>query len=132
MLCVNQYPAQYIQNCRTRLDQQLAAYNALPQSPALAAFAPYFFNHLTLALEASFVHRTRSIEGKDGNPCNEVRMLAISILHNNGVLSADKTIKYSSSKSILKLEIGQPIQWTESSFRALAAAYFQELEKRFS
>ena len=50
------------------------------------------------------------MEGKDGNPLNEVRMMGNSILQNHGVLSADKTIKYNPAKSILKLQVGAEIK----------------------
>jgi hypothetical protein len=63
-------------------------------------------NNLTLVLDSYFVHRTRAIEGKDGNPLNEVRMLCNSILRSKGVLSADKTIKYEADTAVLKLRVG--------------------------
>ncbi len=43
-------------------------------------------------------------------------MICNSILQNHGVMSADKTIKYNPSKSILKLQIGEEIKLTESDF----------------
>ena len=43
-------------------------------------------------------------------------MLCNSILECGGVMSADKTIKFSPAKSILKLQIGDKIKLTESDF----------------
>ena len=100
MLAVATYPQDYVDRCRSRLEAQLVAYEQLVSSVASAeslrsAFEPLFFGNLTLALDACFVHRTRAIEGKDGNPLNEVRMICTSILRSDGVLCADKTVKYS-------------------------------------
>ena len=74
---------------------------------AVEAFEPRYFNNLTLVLDAYFMHRTRALEGKDGNPLNEVRMLCSSLLTNDGVLAADKTIKYNPETSVLKLRGGR-------------------------
>jgi hypothetical protein len=52
------------------------------------------------------VHRARGLEGKDGNPLNEVRMLCDSILQKDGVMTADKTIKFDPAKSVLRLQPG--------------------------
>ena len=56
------------------------------------AFERQLFNHMILALDHYFVHRSRTMEGKDGNPLNEVRMLCHAIMENEGRMSADKTI----------------------------------------
>lgn len=48
---------------------------------------------MVLALDQLFVHRARGIEGKDGNPLNEVRVLCTSIMANGGVLVKDSQIK---------------------------------------
>ena len=71
------------------------------------AFAPLFFGNLVVVLDGYFVHRTRAIEGKDGNPLNEVRMLCSSILGHDGVLAADGTIKYKPEASVLGLAVGK-------------------------
>ena len=113
MLAVTRYPRDYVTACRKRMDAQLAAYAALAKkgSEAEAArFEPLFFGHLVLALDACFVHRTRGLEGKDGNPLNEVRMLCTSLLQHDGVLAADKTIQYDPARSVLKLKVGVPIE----------------------
>src|SRR5262249_23516673 len=90
---------------------------------AVDAFGPLFFNGLVVVLDGCFVHRSRTIEGKDGNPLNEVRMLCNSILQHRGVLTADKTIKYNPSKSILKRQVGDEIKLTEADFVLLCTAF---------
>ena len=140
MLAVNSYPPDYIDGCRSRMEAQLTAYETLVSSAgskasavraAVESFEPLFFDNLTILLDTSFVHRTRAIEGKDGNPLNEVRMLSDSILVNAGVLLADKTIKYKPETSVLKLQIGEEIRLDAKRFRTLFEALFAEIRKRF-
>lgn len=52
-------------------------------------------------------------------------------LQNQGVMSADKTIKYNSAKSTLKLPIGDEIKLTESDFVLLSKAFFAEMKSKF-
>jgi hypothetical protein len=141
MLAVTAYPKDYIDDCRSAMETQLVAYTKLVGATkgssaalrsALAELEPHFFNNLVLVLEDYFVHRTRAMEGKDGNPLNEVRMLCHSILHDGAVLTADKQIKYKPEASVLKLEIGDRIQLDQDQFRRLFEAYFAELVTRFS
>ena len=89
------------------------------------------FKSLTLLLDYYFVHRTRAMEGKDGNPLNEVRMLCNSILSHESVLTADKSIKYKPETSVLKLSVGDPIQIDEDQFVTLSKAFFAEIGRRF-
>lgn len=144
MLSVNSYAQPYIDGCRSRMESQLAAYNALvaaaranqgPRSSAVAAavdsFEPQFFNHLVLVLDGYFAHRSRTLELKDGNPLNEVRMLCNSILQNGGVLAADKTIKFNPATSVSKVRVGDEIRLTETDFIRLFKAYFKEIEAKF-
>jgi hypothetical protein len=142
LLGVTTYPRDYVDHCRARIEAQLAAYDALVAAAgadgaanvqaAVASFDPHFFNNLTLVLDQSFVHRLRGVEGKDGNPLNEVRMLCTSILTNQGVLCADKTIKYKPEASVLKLRIGDEVRLSAAQFRELASAYFAEIQRKFT
>jgi hypothetical protein len=137
MLCRNSYSKDYIGECRSRMEAQLAAYRKLvtaagEKESAINAFEPLFFNNLVVALEGCFVHRSRTLEKKDGNPLNEVRMLADSILQHHGVLSADNTIKYDPARSVLKLKLGDEINLTESDFIALFRTFFSEIEAKFA
>src|SRR3954465_13676633 len=84
MLGRNAYERSYVEGCRAEVDRQVQAFRRMPASDAVAAFEPTFFNDLVLVLEMAFVHRLRTLEGKDGNPLNEVRLLAASLLENGG------------------------------------------------
>lgn len=136
MLCANSYTKEYVDACRSRLAAQIAAYKALvaaarahvtanePQlEAALEAFEPHSFNSMVRALDSHFVHRARAMEKKDGNPLNEVRMLASSIMNNDNVMSSDKTIKYDPAKSVLKYRIGDKIALNEADFTRLSGAF---------
>jgi hypothetical protein len=59
-------------------------------------------------------------------------MLCDSILEPNGVLTANKTIKYDPVKSASKLEIGDEIKLTLADFVRLQKAFFAEIEARFT
>jgi hypothetical protein len=142
MLCMNSYPKAYIDQCRSKMESQLAAHKGLVSAAgrkrdtavqsALASFEPLFFNNLVFVLDGSFVHRSRTLEGKDGNALNEVRMICSSLLQGGGVMTADKSIKFDPAKSILKLRIGDEIKLSEADFVVLSRAFFAELEARFS
>jgi len=125
MLCQNKYPEEYISRCETLLARQLQAYT--PQS---TEFEGLFFNNLVLVLEMCFVHRSRGQEGKDGNPLNEVRMLAASLLA-DGRFHVEKSIKYKPENSVLKLKPGDAVQLDLPAFEALATAYFAEIRRKF-
>ncbi len=145
MLCVNSYKKDYIEECRSSMESQLAAYKTLLTTArakagtgnaafnsAVASFEPLFFNNLVLVLDAFFVHRSRTLEGKDGNPLNEFRMICTSLLQNHGVMCTDKAIKYNPEKSVVKLKIGDEIRLTEPDFALLFRAFFAEIETKFT
>lgn len=144
MLAVSQYSQSYIDECRTKVNTQLAAYRNLASSSsdlstttegldlAIQSFAPVFFNNMTLVLDHYFLHRSRELEGKDGNPANEVRVICKSIMENNAVMMADKTIKMDPEKSVLHYKVGDEIRLSESDFVKLSGAFFTEIEKRYS
>jgi hypothetical protein len=107
MLATNSSPPEYVKHCRASVDDLLKAYRKLAAatkgSPAVANFAPQFFNHLVLALDEYFVHRLRAVEGKDGNPLNEVRVRASSVMLHDGILNVEKSIKLEPETSVLGL-----------------------------
>lgn len=98
---------------------------------AIEAFEPHFCNTMVLALDSYFVHRLRAMEMKDGNPLNEVRMLYNSMMNNNNMVCADKTIKYDPAKSVLKYQLGDEIKVKEADFICLSSAFFAEIEGKY-
>lgn len=141
MLARNTYDQDYIDQSRTRVAALVSAYEDLARAAAgangtvgsaLDSFEPEFFNNMVLVLDNLFVHRTRKIEGKDGNPANEVRVLCNSLTTNGGVVVADTTITLKPDTSVLGYDLGDEIKLGEDDFRRLADAYFAEIERRFA
>lgn len=128
------YSLDFIIACRKRAEKQLKLYDALAKKAGkeAEAFAPEFFNTMVLALDHYFMHRLRGKEGKDGNPLNEVRMLAASLLENDGVMTKDNTIKYDPGKSITGIALGQKIVINRKQFEALLDGFFDEIAAKFA
>lgn len=143
MLCANTYTQEYVDKCRSRIGEQVGAYQALLAASrnravdpsqldaAINQFELHFFNTLMLTLDSFFVHRARGLERKDGNPLNEVRMLCNSIMNNDGAMCADATIKLDPAKSVLKHRIGDKINLTEADFILLSSGFFSEIEAKY-
>jgi hypothetical protein len=58
---------------------------------------------MALVLDHYFCHRPRTLEKKDGDPLNEVRVLCNSLMSNDGIMVADKTIMFPNSALRSKL-----------------------------
>lgn len=135
MLSVNTYEPEYVAACRASVEKQISAYRdlaAVAPGPQLDAFAPLFFNNMILALDERFLHRSRNLELKDGNPLNEVRVVCQSIMANDAVLQADKTIRLKPDASVLGYAAGDQIRLDERDFTRLADAFFAEIECKYA
>lgn len=143
MLGVSKHTQKYLDECRSRVAEQVSAYQALVAAArnqaahgeselttAIGAFEPHFFNVMVLALDSYFVHRLRGMEMKDGNPLNEVRLSCNSMMNNNW-MGADKTIKYDPTKSVLKYRVGDEIILKADDFILLSSAFFAEIESKY-
>jgi hypothetical protein len=127
MLGMRTYTKKYIAACRSKVEKDISTY----RSANAKALEVAFFNDMVVVLDHLFVHRLRTVEGKDGNPLNEVRLLSDSMMNNNNKVIMDKTIKYDPTRSILKYEAGGEIQLNETDFLLLSKAFFAEIESRF-
>jgi hypothetical protein len=142
MLGMKTYALPYTNACRASVDADVAAYRKQTGKTASKEFEARFFNNEVLLLDYMFVHRLTGIEGKDGNPLNEVRVLCNSLLLNGGKLQVEKLpgwpnsagagMKLPPAKSVLKLQAGDEIKLTEAEFVRLSNAFFAEIEARFS
>ena len=130
MLAMTKYPADYIASVRGLIDERVAVFHKLGDVPAEVATA--YFTDMVLVLELAFVHRQRKDEGKDGNPLNELRLLAVSLLTNGGRMVDGKSLKLRPEASILGYAEGDAIAVTESDFLRLVDGVLTEITKRFS
>lgn len=130
MLGVKTYPREYIESCRAKVASDNAVFESLKATDP--AFEATYFNNMVIVLEAMFVHRLRTVEGKDGNPLNEVRVLVNSLLEHGGELAPDKAIKLVAAKSVVGLEYGAKVALTHEAFGRLSDAFFAEIEAKFS
>ncbi len=142
MLGRKDYTKEELDHAKTAVEQQIAAYQKLAKAiksatsdskvtAALEAFEPLFCNNTTLVLDRYFVHRLRTVTGKDGNPLNEVELLAESLMNNDGVLRGNNVIKFVPDKSVLGLRVGDRISLSTAQFERLADAFLAEIESKF-
>ena len=104
-------------------------------------FEQRFFNDQVLILDNMFVHRLTGIEGKDGNPLNEVRVLCNSILLNQGKLPLTSSLvaelcrlgyQAPAGKSLLiKTQGRRGGQADRSRLCAALRGFFAEIERRY-
>lgn len=128
MLSVKSYSPAYRAQCRARYDTLIKGMSGVALAPDIET---RLCNELVLALDNSFCHRMRGQEGKDGNPLNEVRMLAASIQNDKAILSADTTIKYDGKKAVTGLAVGDAIALDRAAFATLASSFLDEIDRRF-
>ena len=122
MLGVSTYSQEYIAQTRARIEADTASFADLKKPSN--GFESVFFNNMVLALDHYFVHRLRKLEGKDGNPLNEVRVISNSLMENGGVaLSGTKLLGYAA---------GDEIRLTAADYERLSKAFLAEIESRYS
>lgn len=141
MLGRETYTKEEIDTGHAMVEADLRAYRRLPYAAKTKEFEAVFFNRAVQLLDYMFVHRLRAVEGKDGNPLIEVRVLCNSILLNEGKLqvetppewpmSAGRGLKLPPEKSVLKLKAGDVVKLNEADFMRLSKAFFAALEEKY-
>ena len=142
VLGMKTYDARYVASCRETIDRNVRLYDTHAGLSPDTQFDAAFFNTQLMLLDYMFVHRLSGIEGKDGNPLNEVRILCNSLLLNGGKLQIDRLpgwpnsavsgLKLPVDGSILNLPAGANVQLTRQAFERLSKAFFREIQKRYS
>ncbi len=131
MLGRKDYTRGELERARTTVVAQLMAWRSLAAAHPSADVEVVYFNAMTLALDRSFVHRSRAVTGKDGNPLNELELIAESLLDNDGVMRGSNVIRYIPGAAVVRLRPGDPIRLTANDFERLSTAVLAELEARF-
>jgi hypothetical protein len=141
MLGRKTYTREELDAAHAAIGGQLSAYRRLAEAversgdddatTALGAFEERLSRALVLELDRFFVHRIRAVAGKDGNPLNEVELIAKSLLADGGALCDSTVIKLQPEASVLGLHAGDRIRLTIDDVDRLATAFSTELERRF-
>lgn len=130
MLGRKEYTPEEVAAGKQAVADALEGYRSLGTPPG-GGFETQFGNTLALALDRYFVYRLRVVTGKDTNPLNELEMLADSLMHNGGILRAINAIKYEPERAVLGLKVGDPVRLSVGDVERLAAAFFEDLERKF-
>ena len=135
MLGRSTYPKTQIAACRAEMAQLCATWRAIAarsEAKARAEAEAQVFNQMAVALEGWFVQRLRGVEGKDGNPMNEVRLLAQGVTSNGGYFPSDNTIKWRPEACVTGYRAGDRIALSEAIFARLSEAYLDALTAKFA
>lgn len=118
------YDLHYVAGCRESVG---AAVEELRRVGAGSAA----WNQLVVALEHWFAQRIPKIEGRDGNPLNEVRAIADSVIEHGAVMTVQRGIKLRPEASVLGFEEGEEISLDGDAFERLFDAFLAEVEAKY-
>jgi len=124
MLLRTGYDRHYVATCRESVG---AAVEELRRVQAGSAA----WNQLVPALDRWFGIRNPRVEGRDGNPINEVRVIAESVTEHGSVIVVPKGIKLAPETSVLGFEEGEEISLDGDAFERLFDAFLAEVEEKF-
>ncbi len=125
----NTYTSDEIESCRDNCDSLLAAWAANDVEDT--TLESLVFLQAVVVLDAWFAHRERDLEGDDGNPMNEVRVIADSVMGNAGTLRVQEPIRWAPERTVLRLAVGDEVEMTADRFERLAAAYLAAIENTY-
>jgi uncharacterized protein (UPF0548 family) len=118
------YDRQYVATCRESVG---AAVEELRRVGA----GSVAWNQLVVALEHWFAQRIPKVEGRDGNPLNEVRVIAESVIEHGAVMTVPRGIKLQPETSVLGFEEGEEISLDGDAFERLFDAFLAEVEAKY-
>jgi hypothetical protein len=125
MLLRTGYDRHYVAACRESVG---AAVEELRRVGAGSAA----WNQLVPALDRWFGIRNPKVEGRDGNPLNEVRVIAESVTEHGAVMTVPKGIKLAPESSVLGFEPGEEISLDGDAFERLFDAFLAEVEAKLA
>lgn len=125
MLLRTGYDRPYVAACRESVG---AAVEELRRVGAGSAA----WNQMVPALDRWFSLRNPKVEGRDGNPINEVRVIAESVTEHGSVMAVPRGIKLAPESSVLGFEEGEEISLDGDAFERLFDAFLAEVEEKFT
>jgi hypothetical protein len=125
MLLRTGYDRHYVAGCRESVG---AAVEELRRVGAGSAA----WNQLVPALDRWFSLRNPKLEGRDGNPLNEVRAIAESITEHGAVMVVPKGIQLEPDTSVLGFADGDEISLDGGAFERLFDAFLAQVEAKFT
>jgi hypothetical protein len=123
------YTSDEVESCRDNCDALIAAWGANEVDDT--TLESLVFGQAVVVLHTWFGHRRRELEGGDGNPMNEVRVIADSIVDNDAVLRVEGPITWVPERTVLRLDVGDDVQITANGFERLTAAYLAAIESTY-
>jgi hypothetical protein len=123
------YTSDEVESCRDNCDALIAAWGANEVDDT--TLESLVFGQAVVVLHTWFGHRRRELEGGDGNPMNEVRVIADSIVDNDAVLRVEGPITWVPERTVLRLAVGDDVQITANGFERLTAAYLAAIESTY-
>ena len=123
------YTSDEIAACRDSCDALLAVWAANDVEDS--TLESLVFVQAVVVLDAWFIHRERDLEGDGGNPMNEVRVIADSVVGNAGTVRVTEPIRWAPERTVLRLAVGDEIELTANGFERLAAAYLAAIENTY-
>lgn len=130
MLGRKNYTPEEIAAARAAVGRQLAAYDALAGARSERAAEATYFAATLMALDRTFVHRVRTVTGKDTNPLSEVELLVDALMLEGGILPPTTVVRYVPEESVLGLKVGDTVALTRDDFERLATAFLDTIEAR--
>jgi hypothetical protein len=125
MLLRTGYDRAYVGACRKSLGAAIEELRRVGASSAA-------WTQLLPALDRWFELRNPKVEGRDGNPLNEVRVMAGSVTENGSVMTIPKGIKLDPDTSVLGFAEGEEISLDGDAFERLFDAFLAEVEAKFT
>jgi hypothetical protein len=123
------YTADEVEACRDTCDALLAVWAANDvQDTTLESIV---FLQAVVVLDAWFAERDRGLEGDDGNPMNEVRVISDSVVGNAGTLRVPEPARWAPERTVLRFAVGDELELTANRFERLAAAYLAAIEATY-
>lgn len=123
MLLRTGYDRHYAASCRESVGAAVAELRRVDAGSAA-------WNQLVPALDRWFAIRNPKVEGRDGNPLNEVRAIAESVTEHGSVMAIPRGIKLSAETSVLGFEEGEDISLDGDAFERLFDAFLAEVEEK--